>query len=114
MAPTPTGAAWPKAGAATAGRRQLLAHRSLCVGGYFGAVMCHRINRTHPEAYTVRCRLQTYVGMLTNLDRTAALDGIRALTILWKALRPTLTEPLRCGVQLACGAEGYGLQGDWA
>lgn len=54
------------------------------------------------------------LGMLTNLDRTAALDGIRALTILWKARRPTLTEPLRCGVQLACGAEGYGLQGDWA
>lgn len=32
MAPTPAGAAWPKAGAATAGRKQLLAHRSLCWG----------------------------------------------------------------------------------
>lgn len=58
--------------------------------------------------------LSADVGMLTNLDRTAALDDICALTILWKALRPMLTEPLRYGVWLACGAEGYGLQGDWA
>lgn len=58
--------------------------------------------------------LSADVGMFTNLDRMAALDGICALTILWKAHRPTLTESLRCGVRLACGAEGYGLQGDWA